>query len=255
MSADDQRPIGTKDDAPHPAPDFAPTRWTLVLRSRGETPEARTALSELCEIYYEPVLRFLRREGRDDAAARELAHGFFARVLAGAGFAGATEERGRFRSYLLGSLKHFLADQRDSARRLKRGGGIAPISLDESSAEGEESELQLADPQAKSPDEEFDREWALVVMRRGLESLELDMAAKGKQQQFTHLKPWLVGDAPHLSQVEVSTALGMTESAVKVAVHRLRRRFGELVRREIAQTLCNPAQADEELAHLVRALS
>ena len=113
---------------------FAPTRWTLILRARGESVEARAALGELCESYYEPVLRFLRREGRDEDAARELTQEFFARVLAGGGFDEADPERGRFRSYLLGALKHFLADQRKREHRLKRGGGATPESLDASGA-------------------------------------------------------------------------------------------------------------------------
>src|SRR6185503_10752876 len=113
--------------SPH---EFAATRWTLVLRARGESVEARAALSELCEAYYQPVLRFLRREGREEDAARELAHEFFSRILESGGFDEADPGRGRFRSYLLGALKHFLADQRKREHRLKRGGGVPSESLD-----------------------------------------------------------------------------------------------------------------------------
>jgi RNA polymerase sigma-70 factor (ECF subfamily) len=215
----------------------------------------RAALSELCEAYYHPVLAFLRKEGRAEDDARELAQDFFARVLAGTGFAGADQARGRFRSYLLGALKHFLIEARQKAHRQKRGGGKIPESLNAAfkNADGETAEFQIADPTIVPPDSAFDREWALEVMRRGLNALETEMSAKGKKQQFDLLKPWLAGDSS-TSQAEAARALRMTESAVKVTVHRLRKRFGELVRAEIAQTLRDPAQADEELSHLIAAL-
>ena len=235
--------------------DFSVTRWTLVARARGDTPEARAALSELCGAYYPAVLSFLRKEGRGQDDARELAQDFFARILGGRGFAGADETRGRFRSYLLGALKHFLADARQKALRQKRGGGIAPESLNAVSenADGEIGEPQIADASMVAPDAAFDHEWALEVMGRALAALEDEMSAKGKKDQFDRLKPWLAGDAC-TSQAETARALHMTESAVKVTVHRLRKRFGELVRAEITQTLRDPAQADEELAHLIAAL-
>ena len=163
---------------------FAPTRWTLVLRARGESNESRAALSELCEAYYQPVLRFLRHEGRDEDAAREIAHDFFARVLAGGGFGGADPERGRFRSYLLGALKHFLADERAQAQRLKRGGGIAPISLEASAGTDTSPGLQVEDPGAANRDAYFDREWALTIMDRALAELQTEFATAGKADQF-----------------------------------------------------------------------
>lgn len=218
--------------------------------------EARAALSELCENYYNPVLGFLRREGRTEEEARELTQEFFARVLAGSGFAGADQERGRFRSYVLGALKHFLAEVRQKAHRQKRGGGMTPESLDAGveNSEGESSELQVADARAVSPEASFDREWALEVMKRALAAVEAEMKAKARSEQFEVLKPWLAGDGSTMSQAEAARRLKMTESAVKVSVHRLRKRFGECVRAEIAQTLRDPAQADEELAHLIAAL-
>src|SRR5688572_25325283 len=145
---------------------FAATRWTLILRARGESVEARAALSELCEAYYQPVLRFLRREGRDEDAARELAQEFFARVLGGSGFDEADPERGHFRSHLLGALKHFLADHRKRERRLKRGGGVVAESIDEAGSEVESGSLQIADTSLPQPEAFFDREWALAIMAR-----------------------------------------------------------------------------------------
>ena len=248
----------TTTDAPKGAlrrSDFAATRWTLVVRSRGDSPEARAALSELCDAYYQAVLTFLRRERRDQDDARDLAQDFFARILGGSGFAGADQTRGRFRSYLLGALKHFLIEIRQKTQRQKRGGGITPESLNAAveTSEGESVELQVADLTSPSPDAAFDREWALELMRRSLAALETEMTAKGKKQQFDLLKPWLAGDSTS-SQGQAALALGMSESAVKVTVHRLRKRFGELVRAEITHTLRDPAQADEELAHLIAVL-
>jgi len=237
-----------------PTTPFAPTRWTLVLRARGGSAESRAALSELCEAYYLPIQRFLRREGREEDAARDLAHDFFQRVLAGSGFEGADPERGRFRSYLLGALKHFLADERDRTHRRKRGGGVPPESLDASSGTDTSPGWQVADPGTAHPDASFDREWALTVMDRALWVLQKEFAGAGKADQFDLLKPWLMGDTPALSQAEAASRLATSEGAVKVMIHRLRKRFREAVRSEIAQTLRDPALVDEELKHLIEAL-
>ena len=224
---------------PDTIPSFTPTRWTLVLRAQGESAEARVALGELCEHYYDPVLRFLRREGRGEDDAAELAQEFFARVLSGSGFVGAERERGRFRSYLLGALKHFLSDQRRQQDRLKRGGGVTSESLDALRIEGVDGSppVELADPAAGAPDVGFDREWALTVMGRALATVEKEMADTAKREQFDALKPWLVGDGSALSQAETARNLGISEGALKVAVHRLRKRFREIVRVEIPR-LC-----------------
>lgn len=233
---------------------FAPTRWTLVLRARGESAESRTALSELCDAYYQPVLRFLRREGRDEDSARELAHDFFQRVLAGGGFDGADPERGRFRSYLLGALKHFLADDRARAQRLKRGGGATLESLDAPAGTDTSPSLEVASPADPNADARFDREWALTLMARALAVLQQEFAAAGKADQFEILKPWLMGETASHSQAEAARRLDLSEGAVKVTIHRLRKRFREAVRAEIAQTLREPALVDEELRHLIEAL-
>ena len=232
---------------------FAPTRWTLVLRARGETPEARAALSELCGAYYQPVLRFLRREGRDEDAARELTQEFFARILQRGDLGAADPERGRFRSYLLGAVKHFLSDQREHARREKRGGGITPESLD--SGTDTSPGFDAADPAAHPADEWFDREWALNVMARALELLAGEFQQAGRTEQFEALKPWLAGEAPSLSQAEAASRIGLSEGAVKVAIHRLRKRFRELVKLEISKTLPNPSDVEDELRHLIAALT
>jgi RNA polymerase sigma-70 factor (ECF subfamily) len=207
----------------------------------------------LCEAYYQPIFRFLRREGREEDAARELTQEFFARLLAGGGFGAADPQRGRFRSYLLGAVKHFLANQRDHERRQKRGSGLAPESLDAET--GTQSALQVADHASTPDDTIFDREWALAVMARALQSLAAEFSGAGKSDQFLALKPWLVGDAAALPQAEAGARLGLSESAIKVAIHRLRKRFREVIRAEIAQTMDNPAEVDRELRYLVEVLA
>ncbi len=232
---------------------FAPTRWTLVLRARGESSEARTALGELCEAYYQPVFRFLRREGREEDAARELAQEFFARLLAGNALVAADPRRGRFRSYLLGAVKHFLADQRKQEQRLKRGGGVAPESLD--ADHGTAPGLQVADQSTVPDDAVFDRDWALAVMQRALHAVAVEFTGPEREQQFATLKPWLVGDAAQLPQADAAAKLGMSESAVKVAIHRLRKKFRDAIRAEIAQTMVEGGAIDEELRYLVEVLA
>ncbi len=230
---------------------FAPTRWTLVLRARGDTPESRAALSELCEAYYQPVIRFLRCEGRDEETTREVAQEFFARVLGGSGFQAADPERGRFRSYLLGALKHFLAERRAWEQRQKRGTRPESLSAGTDTSPG----CEVPDPAGCPPDAWFDREWALAVMDRALARLAAEFRGSGKHDQFELLKLWLAGETPCLSQAGAASRLGMSEGALKVAIHRLRRRFRELVKTDIAQTLHRPEDVQDELHHLIAALS
>lgn len=236
---------------------FAPTRWTLVLRARGDSAEAQKALGDLCAAYWQPVFRFVCSEGRDEENARDLTQEFFARLLAGSGLAKVERGRGRFRSYLLGAVKHFLADRREHERRLKRGGGVPPESLNATITDGNDTgmELQAADPSALPPDSYFDREWALAVMDRAITAVQQEFTAEGKPEHFEALKPWLVGELPTLSQATAAVRLGLSENAVKVAVHRLRKRFRELVKAELAQTVANPSEVGEELRYLVEVLS
>ncbi|HTH48535.1 MAG TPA: sigma-70 family RNA polymerase sigma factor [Candidatus Limnocylindria bacterium] len=246
--------------APASSKAFAPTRWTLVLAARGETPAAKAALGELCEAYYQPVFRFFRREGHDEDAARELTQEFFARLLAGAGVANVAPERGRFRSFLLGAVKHFLGDHRNRERALKRGGGMIPEPLDpvghgHGTAPGTAPGLQVADAAADRPDSFFDRQWAFALMDRALTGLAAELAAEGRATHFAALKPWLVGDTTALSQAEAARTLGLGEGAVKVAIHRLRKRFRELVRHEVAQTIPATEDVDTELRYLVEVLA
>lgn len=226
----------------------------MVMRAKGEAPEARAALGDLCEAYWNPVFRFLRREGRGEDESRELTQEFFAKLLAGAGIGEADPAKGRFRSYLLGSLKHFLANQRRDANREKRGGGVVIESIDGGGSETSPG-LQVADPESAGADDAwFDRHWALAVMERGLDRVRESFEQAGKDEQFNLLKPWLMGDPEGISQADAAGQLGMTRAAVKVAVHRLRQKFGEAIRSEIAETVETEEEIAGELRYLIEVL-
>jgi RNA polymerase sigma factor (sigma-70 family) len=220
---------------------FEPTRWTLVQRAQGTTPAAQQALSELCAGYYEPVVGFLRRMEADEATARERAHDFFATLLTRDSLR-ADPTRGRFRSYLLGAVKHFVFDQRDRERAAKRGGDVHFTELREAHAPAIE-------------EQSFDRQWALTVLGHALHQLASEWGQAGRAEHFAMLKPWLTGAGDGRSQAELAATLGLNENAVKVAIHRLRQKFREAVRREIAQTVTSPAEVDEEVRYLLQALT
>ena len=239
--------------AGRPDATFATTRWTQVLASRGASAQARQGLSDLCGAYYAPVVGFLRREGRDEDTARELAHEFFARVLERRSFGGADPQRGRFRSYLLGALKHFLANRRAHERREKRGARAShePLVSEIDATRG----WAVADPTMPSPDTMFDREWALNVLARAFEVLKRECGQRATVREFEALKPWLTGESVGRPQADAARELGMNEGAVRVAIHRLRRRFRELVKAEIAQTVTEARDVAEEMRYLIEALS
>lgn len=233
---------------------FGTTHWTRVVATRGDGPEAREALAELCADYYEPVVGFLRAEGRTDDEAREVAHAFFERVLERHGLERADPARGRFRSYLLGALKHFLANCRQNARRAKRGGDVPHEAID---AGGEFGGMGgVVDPATEPDGAAFDRAWALGVIERALAVMAREESEAGARMEFDRLAPWLSGDGGETgrSQQSVALELGMSEGAVRVAVHRLRRRFRRIVREEIARTVADPAEVVDELNALIRAL-
>jgi len=182
-----------------------------------------------------------------------LTHGFFRRILERGVIGQANPERGRFRSYLLGALKHFVLDMRDFADRQKRGGGQSFESLEAGAEEGVRREFP--DTERGVSDEYFDRQWAFTVMDRAFKTLEAEFAGDGKREQFDVLKPWLVGETNQLSQRESTARLGWTESAMKVAVHRLRKRYREAIRAEIGQTVGSDSEVDAELRYLVEVLA
>lgn len=243
------------EDSPQRPGGFIPTRWTLVLRARGKSPAAQEALGELCEAYYAPVLAFIRHAKRDEETAHDLTQEFFASLLARHGLDTVEPGRGRFRSFLLGAVKHFLADQHDRAHAAKRGGGRAVVSLEAATGTHTTTGLQVPDPAGPVPDTVFDRQWALTLVERALNLLASEFKAAGKEAQFETLKPWLLGEVDSISQADAAARLGMTEGAAKVAIHRLRRRFRELVKAEIANTVDEPGQVQEELRYLLEVLS
>lgn len=232
---------------------FAATRWTLVQRARGDSPEARAALSDLCALYYGPVEAFIRCQGMDPEGARDLTQEFFARLLGGSGVAGAEAARGRFRSYLLGAVKHFLQLERTRRRAAKRGGGAEHLRLT-AHPENTPDGVNPSDPAVESADRAFDRQWAHALLARALDQLAMKMEAEGKRDQFEILKPCLLGQSDPTPQAELASRLSANETAVKVAIHRLRKRFRESVRAEIAETLTDRGLVDEEMRHLIAAL-
>jgi RNA polymerase sigma factor (sigma-70 family) len=229
---------------------FITTRWTLVLRARGDSAEAQAALGELCAAYWKPVFQFIRRGRRDEASARDLTQEFFARLLARRGLDTVQPGRGRFRSFLLGAVKHFLTDMRDRAGAAKRGAGQAMVPLGADCPDAAE----LPDPAGPPSDAVFDREWAVALVNRAVGVLAAEHADEARRAHFVVLKPWLLGEVRGLTQAQAAKRLGWTENAVRVAVHRMRRRFRDLVRREIAQTVDDPAQVQEELRYLLEVL-
>jgi DNA-directed RNA polymerase specialized sigma24 family protein len=240
------------DESPRRAvarPAFCTTRWTQVCLAKADSDEGRRALGELCEAYYDAVLAFLRYELRDAEAAREVTHEFFARVLAGDAFVHAERTRGRFRSYLLGAVKHFLSHHRESALRKKRGGDVERVSLDD-----DEAGARSVPDARLSPDAAFDQQWALTVLARALAALRQEFVGEGRADLFERVKPWLTGDAAHGEQTAQAAAAGTSANAFKVAVHRAKRRFRELVKAEIAGTLESPDMVEEEMRALFAAL-
>lgn len=232
---------------------FVTTQWTRVLQARGDSQESKAALSDLCAAYYEPVFAFIRRNAIDEESARELTQEFFARLLARDSISRVDPKLGRFRSFLLAAVKHFLADRYDYEQRLKRGAGQSTVSI-EAASDTSPGGAQLPDARTPSPDLQFDRKWALTLLDRALVQLARVHEESGKAAHFEVLKPWLTGDGEEISQADAAAQLGMNEGAVKVAVHRLRRRFRELIRNEIGQTVSDPAQVDQELHCLFQAL-
>lgn len=235
----------------HAAP-FHTTRWTRVCLAKADSEDGRRALADLCDAYYEPVVAYLRSVFRDADAAREMSHAFFAEVLGGGTIHTADRARGRFRFYLLGAVKHFVAHQREAETRQKRGGGIAPLSLDVDSPES--PALNVAEEARLSPEAAFDRQWAVTVLARAMDSLGDECALQGKSALFDQLRPWLLGESDYGDQAAVAESLGLSAAAMKVTVHRMRHRFRQCVKAEIAGTLKDEAAVEDEMRSLLMAL-
>lgn len=226
---------------------FHTTRWTRVCLAKVASEDGRMALSELCGAYYEPVMAFLRCELRDAAAAREMSHAFFEQMLRGGRIHAADPARGRFRSYLLGAVKHFLSHQREAVSRQKRGGGVAAVPL-------EDEEARSVADGGLTPDAAFERQWAVTVLDRGMEALRAECRAEGKGDLFEILKPLLTGAADHGAQSAIADQCGLSVAALRMMLHRLKKRLRDCVKAEVAGTLEDPALVQEEMLALFAAL-
>jgi len=234
--------------APPRSPVFATTNWNMVQGAGDVRPEQRAeALERLCRVYWYPVYAEIRRRGHSEHDAQDLAQDFFACLLRRESFAHADPTRGRFRSYLLGALNHFLADARDKSCTAKRGGGQTLVPLDEFMAEGS----YASEPTSQdTPEEAFDRRWLMALLDRGLHNLAAEQSAADKAAQFARLKPFLAYESGPGDYQRVAVELGLKTGTIAVAVHRLRQRYREIIRDLVAQTVAEPAELESELRHL-----
>jgi RNA polymerase sigma factor (sigma-70 family) len=239
-----------------PANSFHTTSWTQVVAAAGSSPNAKQALRDLCAAYYEPVELFVRRyrAGNTSAGkeARDLTHEFFAKLLEGDGLRAVDPTRGRFRSYLLGAVKHFLSDQLAREQTFKRGGALTTRSLQDDAGLTEFS--PISDPHGFPPDAYFDRQWALNVVQQAIETLRDEAKSNGELARFEVLKGWLVTPSTHETAVDAARDLGLSDGAFKVAVHRLRKRFRQIVTERISTTVDDPIEVQDELNYLINAM-
>ena len=248
MSSDPQRP---------PEPDdqqrwFATTHWSVVLSARESSPKAAAALEALCRTYWPPLYTYIRRRGHDLHDAQDLTQAFIAHLLAQDFLGDVSRDKGKFRSFLLASLNNFLVNEHERASAQKRGGGLAFVPLDANDAE----EWLSAEPAATETAEDvFDRHWALTLLERAFARARGEFETAGKLAQFECLKSFLEGDVSHGDYNVAARELHLSAGAVAVAVHRLRQRYREILRREIAETVGKPEQVEEELRDLRAILS
>lgn len=226
----------------------------MVLRATGEPSAAgaREALATLCRAYWQPLYGFVRRQGHSPHDAQDLTQAFFAHLLDPQRLGQVRREKGRFRSFLLASLRNFLADERDKANALKRGGGLTILSIDAHTAE---ERFHLEPPDTRDPEKLFERRWAMTVLDRVLERLEAEHAAAGRQERFAALQPLLLGDDDALDYATIGHQLGMSVGAVKMAVLRLRQRSRELFRAEISSTVADEEDIEDEFRRLLNVLA
>jgi DNA-directed RNA polymerase specialized sigma24 family protein len=236
-----------------PAAGFPTTHWSRVLRAGDPTDrEGREALERLCRDYWYPLYAFARRQGLDRDQAGDLVQGFLTDLIERRDLAKADPSRGRFRSFLRTACAHFLSHTREHDRAAKRGGGRAPVSIDLRDAEGRYVNEPAHDLTAERL---FERRWAMVLLGHVLARLEAEASRAGNSDLFDHLRPLLEGGDPAESYKQIGQTLQMSEGSVKVAAHRFRGRYRQLLREEVARTIADPADIDAEIADLLRALS
>jgi len=227
---------------------FATTHWSMVLEAQGESPAAHDALEELCRTYWRPVYAFLRRQGVGPEEAEDITQGFFAQLLERRSLSAVRKEKGRLRSYLLGALKYFMADEQRRAMAIKRGKGQRLIPLEELRADGR-IEVEPADP--VTAEIIYERRWALTVLEHVFSRLKDEYHVAGNAALFNSLKELLPDEPGSPSQAEIAARLEMTENAVRQAFYRFRQRYQSLLREEIAHTVATPGDIEDELRHLI----
>ena len=223
----------------------------MLAAGRGDAPQARASLEKLCQTYWLPLYAYVRRRGYTDADAKDLTQAFFAWLLERDWLARADQQRGRFRAFLLSTINHFLANEWDKAQTQKRGGGrVITLPFD------------LADPRCRwepadtvTPEQSYERRWALALLAQVMSRLSAEYTAVGKAELFGQLKPCLLGERSAQPYAVLASTLGMTEGSVKVAVHRLRQRYRQLLREEIANTVAQPGEIEEEMRYLFAVLA
>jgi DNA-directed RNA polymerase specialized sigma24 family protein len=236
-----------------PSSAFHTTSWTLVLAaSRDSAADSAAALTRLCQTYWHPVYAFIRRRGYDPDQAQDLSQGFFALLLEKNYLQDADRERGRFRSFLLTSVKHFLANEWDRSHALKRGGGRVPIAIDVLEAERWYAPAAV---EANTPERVFERRWAISLLEHVIAQLRAEFAATGKADLFDRLSTFLSPDADRVGYDEAAAQMNMSAGALRMAVHRLRRRYRALLRDQIAATVSSPEETDDEIRFLMATLS
>jgi len=231
---------------------FVTTRWSLVVAAGAGTEASNVALATLCQSYWYALYAYVRRCGYDVEQAEDLVQGFFLRLLDRELLRRAQPERGRFRSFLLASLKHFMINEYDRARAVKRGGGVAPLRLDIAAAEGR---YALEPKDTLDPERLYERRWAQTLLHQAHVRLRSACVRSGKTRLYEQLEPFVSGEDEGVPYREVAAALDMTEGATRVAVHRLRRKFRDLLREEIAHTVDAGGDVDEELRFLLQTLA
>ena len=227
---------------------FTTTHWSVVLEAQSESPAAQDALEKLCRIYWRPIYSFVQRQGIGPEEAKDITQGFFADLLEHKSLTAVRKEKGRFRSYLLGALKYFLADERRRATAIKRGKGQRLIPLEELSAH-ERLDMEPADP--ITAEQIYERRWASTVLEHVLDLLKNEYGAAGNALLFDSLKQLLPDEPGSPSQADIAGQLGMTDNAVRQAFHRFRQRYQLLLREEITHTVATPGDIEDELRHLI----
>jgi RNA polymerase sigma factor (sigma-70 family) len=227
---------------------FTTTHWSVVLEAQGESPAAQEALEKLCRTYWRPIYAFLRRQGLRPEEAEDITQGFFAQLLERRKFSALRKEKGRLRSYLLGALKYFVADEQRRAMAIKRGKGQRLIPLEELRAD-EQIDMEHSDPM--TAEMIYERRWALTVLERVLSRLKDEYVTASNAALFDSFKELLPDEPGSPSQAEIATQLGMTENAIRQAFYRFRQRYQSLLREEIASTVATPGDIEDELRHLI----